>query len=187
MGKYSFGASNFFVFTLDGKGLGVLLNRDEDGGIVLFHLNTLWRNEAFTNEGITLKERLMPGTRVGFLMKTFRQLEYGRFSEEEIIHQAVAVWEEADLPSNNSRLLRAALGEENTRRLEDDRKTFLLNVQNERFLVSSLVRVRGKVAGYITDTLGIIDIEDRRDARENQEGKVFFHSEDVIIYKKSVR
>ena len=127
----------------------------------------------------------MPGTRMGFLMKTFRQSEYGKFSEDEILHQALAVWEVNDPPGNNSRLLKAALGEENTRRLEDDRKTFMLNVKNERFLVSSLVRVQGKVAGYITDTLGIIDIDDRRDGSE--EGKVFFHSDDVIIYKKSVR
>ena len=132
-----------------------------------------------------MKERLMPGTRVGFLMKTFRQSDYGRFSEDEILHQAVAVWEAHDLPGNKTRLLRAALGEENTRRLEDDRKTFMLNIKNERFLVCSLVRVQGKVAGYITDTLGIIDIDDRRDGSE--EGKVFFHSDDVLIYKKSVR
>ena len=118
-------------------------------------------------------------------MKSFRQSDYRRFSEEEIIHQALAVWEEEDPPRNNSRLLKAGLGEENTRRLEDDRKTFVLNVKNERFMVCSLVRVQGKVAGYITDTLGIIDIDDRRDGVE--EGKVFFHSDDVIIYKKSVR
>ena len=118
-------------------------------------------------------------------MKSFRQSDYRRFSEEEIIHQALAVWEEEDPPRNKSRLLKAGLGEENTRRLEDDRKTFVLNVKNERFMVCSLVRVQGKVAGYITDTLGIIDIDDRRDGIE--EGKVFFHSDDVIIYKKSVR
>ena len=176
---------SFLTFTLDENGLGVLLNRDEDGGIVLFHLNTFWRNENFTSDGSTLKEKLIPGSRVGFIMKSFRQSDYRRFSEEEIIHQALAVWEEEDPPRNKSRLLKAGLGEENTRRLEDDRKTFVLNVKNERFMVCSLVRVQGKVAGYITDTLGIIDIDDRRDGIE--EGKVFFHSDDVIIYKKSVR
>ena len=118
-------------------------------------------------------------------MKTFRQSDYGRFSEDEILHQALAVWEEEDLPGNKSRLLKAGLGEENTRRLEDDRKTFLLYVKNERFMVCALVRVQGKVAGYITDTLGIIHIDDRRDGSED--GKVFFHADDVLIYKKSVR
>ena len=170
--------------TLDEKGLGVLLNRDDDGGLVLFNLSSFWRNEAFVKDCI-LKEKLMPGTRVRFLMKTFRQSEYGKFSEEEIIHQAVAIWDENDPPENNSRLLKAALGEENTRRMENDRKTFMLNVQDERFLRCSLVRVQGKVAGYITDTLGIIDIDDRRVG--SVEGKVFFHSDDVLIYKKSVR
>ena len=180
-------SSLHFTFTLDEKGLGVLLNRDEDGGVVLFNLHTVWRNEDFTSDGSALKElklKLIPGTRVGFLMKTFRQSDYGRFSEDEILHQALAVWDEDDLPHNRSRLLKAVLGEENTRRLEDDRKTFLLNVKNERFMVTALVRVRGKVSGYITDTLGIIDIDDLRDGSE---GKVFFHSDDVLIYKKTVR
>ena len=97
----------------------------------------------------------------------------------------MAIWDENDPPENNSRLLKAALGEENTLRMENDRKTFMLNIQDERFLRCSLVRVQGKVAGYITDTLGIIDIDDRRVGSE--EGKVFFHSDDVLIYKKSVR
>ena len=78
---------------------------------MLFHLNSFWRNEAFTTDAISLKERLRPGTRIGFLMKTFRQSEYGNFSEEEIIHQALALWEEDDQPGNKSRLLKAALGE----------------------------------------------------------------------------
>ena len=44
----------------------------------------------------------MPGDRVGFLMKTFRQSEYGKFSEEQIINQAVAVWYEDEHPATGA-------------------------------------------------------------------------------------
>lgn len=163
---------------IDEKGLGVLLNKDDDGGIVLFHLNSVWHNEMLSLDPSGQKERFLPGTRVEFLMRSFRGETYTMFSEEKTIHQVVALWAEDDQPQNMGKLLRISLGEENSTRLERDRMTFMLNVKAERFLACTLVRVRGKVSGYLTDDLGII---------KTKEGeKVFFHSSDVLIYKRSV-
>ena len=36
--------------TLDEKGLGVLLNRDDDGGLVLFNLSSFWKNDNFARQ-----------------------------------------------------------------------------------------------------------------------------------------
>ena len=163
----------------DEKGLGVLLNNDEDGGIVLFHLDSVWQHNRFSTAGSGLKERLTPGTKVEFLMRSFRGETYTMFSEEKIIHQAVALWEEHEQPNNMSHLLKVSLGEENTSKLEQHRKRFMLLVRDERFLACALVRVRGEVKGYLTDHIGVIETSDGE--------KVLFHSDDVKIYKKDVR
>ena len=130
-------------------------------------------------------ELINPGTRVGFLMKTFKQTDYGKLSEDGNLNQAIVVWVKDDPPQNKSRLLRAGLGKENTLKLENDRKTFMIHDQLQQFMVCSLVRVQGRVAGYITDTLGVINIGDKRD--KSLSGKVFFHADDVLINKKSIR
>jgi len=80
-------------------------------------------------------------------------------------------------------VLRVALGEENTRALEENRKTFMLYVRGEVFMRVSLVRVRAEVAGYLTDELGILEYKDEKDAKYN----ILFHSNDVKIFKKDVR
>jgi len=170
---------------IDGSGLGVLFNRDEDGGIILFHLKSVWRHESFPTDISSLKDCFVPGTKVEFLMRSFHGELYGMFSEEKILHQAVAVWNENEQPRNMSLLLKASLGEENSSRLEGDRKSLMINVKHERFLVCSMVRVQGEVAGYLTDTLGIIEMKNWGEDRETM--KVFFHSDDVRIYRKDIR
>ena len=90
-------------------------------------------------------------------MRSFHGEEYSRISEDSVVHQAVAVW----YGSKPDGLMKTALGEENTRRLEENRKSFMLYVKGEVFIRVSLVRVRAEVAGYLTDNIGILEYEVR--------------------------
>ena len=60
------------------------------------------------------------------------------------------------------RLLKKVEGEEYRARLQEDRKSFLLYVKGEVFLRAALVRVKGEVAGYLTESTGIIEHTDER-------------------------
>merc|ERR1719431_1604289 len=95
------------------------------------------------------------------------------------INQAVAVW----AGKKPEGVLRVALGEENTRALEENRKTFMLYIRGEVFMRVSLVRVLAEVAGYLTDESGILEYKDEKDNRYN----ILFHADDVKIFKKDVR
>merc|ERR1712130_1072339 len=69
------------------------------------------------------------------------------------------------------------------KKLEEHRKSFMLYLRGEVFLRAALVRVKGEVAGYLTDNMGIIEHKDENDKKIN----VFFHTDDVMIFKKNIR
>jgi len=162
---------------IEQEGLGMILSKEL--GLVLFHLDSVWLNGVLSKDRKRAKERLELGREVTFLVRSFHGDEYKDLSEEKIINQAVAVW----LGKKPEGILRVALGEENTRALEENRKTFMLYIRGEVFLRVSLVRVRAEVAGYLTDELGILEYKDDKDVRYN----ILFHTDDVKIFKKDVR
>jgi len=96
-----------------------------------------------------------------------------------VVHQAVAVW----LGIKPNLVLKVAMGEENTRQLEEHRKTFMLYIRGEVFMRVSLVRVLAEVAGYLTDNLGILEYKDEDRGKVN----ILFHTDDVKIYKKDIQ
>jgi len=162
---------------IEQEGLGMILSKEL--GLVLFHLDSVWLNGVQSKDRSRAKERLELGREVTFHVRSFQGDEYKDLSEEKTINQAVAVW----VGRKPEGVLRVALGEENTRALEENRKTFMLYVRGEVFMRVSLVRVRAEVAGYLTDELGILEYKDEKDVKYN----ILFHSNDVKIFKKDVR
>jgi len=169
--------SGYIKEYIEQEGLGMILSKEL--GLVLFHLDSVWLNGVPSKDRGRAKERLELGREVTFLVRSFQGDEYKDLSEEKIINQAVAVW----AGKKPEGVLRVALGEENTRALEENRKTFMLYIRGEVFMRVSLVRVLAEVAGYLTDELGILEYKDDKDVRYN----ILFHADDVKIFKKDVR
>ena len=177
---------------IETQGLGMIIAPDV--GLVLFHLDSVWLDGKPSTNGRIAKEKLYPGSDVSFLMRSFHGEEYSRISEDSVVHQAVAVW----YGNKPEGLIKTALGEENTRKLEENRKSFMLYVKGEVFIRVSLVRVRAEVAGYLTDNIGILEYEVklpsqaksyflRYDFKEdNSKHNILFHADDVMIFKKEV-
>jgi len=169
--------SGYIKEYIEQEGLGMILSKEL--GLVLFHLDSVWLNGVPSKDRGRAKERLELGREVTFLVRSFQGDEYKDLSEEKIINQAVAVW----AGKKPEGVLRVALGEENTRALEENRKTFMLYIRGEVFMRVSLVRVLAEVAGYLTDELGILEYKDDKDIRYN----ILFHADDVKVFKKDVR
>jgi len=161
---------------IENEGLGMILSKEM--GLVLFHLDSVWIDGNLCNNRGNAKRKLYPGSEVTFVVRSFKGDEYAKVSEEKVLHQAVAVW----YGSKPKNLMRSALGEENTRKLEDNRKTFMLYVQGEVFIRLSLMRVKAEVAGYLSDNLGIIEYTDENKDKHN----ILFHADNVKIFKKDM-
>ena len=93
---------------IEKEGLALILSKEI--GMVLFHVDTVWMDGRASKDRKRTKERLVPGTDVTFLVRSFHGEEYKDLSEEKIIHQAVAVW----IGCKPEGILRIAMGEENT-------------------------------------------------------------------------
>jgi len=148
-------------------------------GLVLFHLDTVWMDGFPSKDKRRAKDRLAPGSEVTFLVRSFHGEEYKDLSEEKVVHQAVAVW----FGIKPDGILKVAMGEENTRQLEEHRRTFMLYFRGDVFMRVSLVRVLAEVAGYLTDDLGILEYKDEDRGKFN----ILFHADNVKIYKKDVK
>ena len=162
---------------IEQEGLGMLLSKEL--GLVLFHVDTLWMDGSPNKDGKRAKERFAQGTEVTFLVRSFHGEEYKDISEDRVVHQAVAVW----LGVRPDNVLKVAMGEENTRKLEEHRKTFMLYIRGDVFMRVSMVRVLAEVAGYLTDNLGILEYKDDNKGKVN----ILFHTDDVKIFKKDIR
>ena len=160
---------------IETEGLGILLSKEV--GIVLFHLDSVWINGRLSLNRRIAKEKLYVGTDVEFIMRSFHGEEYFKVSEDSVVHQAVAVWT-GDRPES---VLKVALGEENTKKLEDNRRDFMLLAKGDNFMRVSLVRVRAEVAGYLSDSVGILEYEEG-----DKKHKILFHANDVKIFTKNV-
>jgi len=162
---------------IESEGLAMVLSKDY--GLVLFHLASVWLGPTQSDLQTTRKQ-LTPGTQVTFYDRTFRGEEYKDLSEDKVIHQAVAVWTGESRPDN---VLKKIADEEYKKKLEEYRSTFMLYLRGEVFLRAAFVRVKGEVAGYLNDQMGIIEYKDDKDKKIN----IFFHTDDVRIFKKEVK
>ena len=160
---------------IETEGLGVLFSADF--GLVLFHLETVWLEGRQHPPGRT-REKLEVGTEVKFYDQSYEDEEYNELSSDGVIHQAVAVWTE-DRPEH---LLKKVAEADYKNKLEEHRKSFMLYLRGEVFLRAALVRVKGELAGYLNDNIGIVDYDDG-----DKKHHIFFHIEDVKLYKKDVK
>merc|ERR1712123_290955 len=60
-------------------------------GLILFHLDSVWIEGQKFDAGKT-RTKMIPGTEIKFYDKTYQGAEYKELSEDQVIHQAVAVW-----------------------------------------------------------------------------------------------
>jgi len=162
---------------IEQEGLALLLSKEL--GVVLFHLDSVWIDGHLINDRRKVKSEISAGTDVDFLVRSFHGEDYKSISDEKVLHQAVAVW----IGRRPSQMLKVATGEESTRRLEENRKSFMLYIREEVFTRASLVRVLGEVAGYLSDEFGILEYKDENNSKLN----ILFHTDDVKIFRKDVR
>ena len=80
-------------------------------------------------------------------------------------------------------MLKKIADEEYKKKLEDHRAPFMLYLRGEVFLRAAFVRVKGEVAGYLNDHMGIIEYKDEKEKKLN----IFFHTDDVRIFKKEIK
>jgi len=162
---------------IESEGLAMILSKDY--GLVLFHLGSVWI-DSVQHDLPTTRKKLPTGTEVSFYDRTFKGEEYKDLSDDKVIHQAVAVWTGENRPDA---VLKKISDEENKKKLEDQRSTFMLYLRGEVFLRAAFVRVKGEVAGYLNDHMGIIEYKDEKDKKIN----IFFHTDDVKLFKKDIR
>jgi len=157
------------------EGQGIIFSKEF--GLVLFHLRNVWVN------GQQLpcwraREMLPVGTSLHFYDQSFEGDQYEALSNERVFHQALVVWH-GPRPKHLLKFI-TNIGEPYRQELETDRKNFLMYLKGEVFIRADLVRVKGTVVGYLTDHIGIIEVNDQ----EGHKKKAFFHSEDVFMFKK---
>merc|ERR1719480_283917 len=147
-------------------------------GLILFHLDSVWIEGAKYDAGKT-RTKMVPGTEIKFYDKTYQGAEYKELSEDQVIHQAVAVWT-GERPEH---LLKKIQEEEYRKKLEEHRKSFMLYLRGEVFLRAALVRVKGELSGYLNENIGIVDYKDEKDDTHH----IFFHVDDVKLFKKDLK
>jgi len=162
---------------IETEGLGVLFSRDF--GLVLFHLDNVWLDGKQLPPSKT-KEGLEVGMEVHFYDQSFEGDEYKELSHDGVIHQAVAVWTGDDRPEH---LLKKVAEADYKSKLEENRKSFMLYLRGEVFLRAALVRVKGELAGYLNENIGIVDYKDEKDDTKH----IFFHVDDVKLFKKDLK
>jgi len=109
---------------IETEGLAMILSKEY--GLILFHLDNVWLEGEKYDAGKT-RTKLSPGSEVKFYDKTYKGAEYKELSEDQVIHQAVAVWT-GERPDH---LLKKIQDEEYKKKLEEHRKSFMLYLRGE--------------------------------------------------------
>ena len=148
-----------------------------DYGLVLFHLWQVWLDGQQLSPGQT-RARLEVGAEVTFYDQTLTGPQYGGLSRENILHQALVVWS-GQRPAHLMRTM-DQLGPEYMEELAEHREMFMVYVNGQVFIPCELAKVKGKVVGYITDTMGVIQCQDE----DRNQVYVFFHVDDVLVFKE---
>jgi len=160
---------------IETEGSGIIFSHTF--GLVLFHLENVWVSGEQLSPSRT-RDLLRIGTPVTFYDQSFQGEEFSALSSDGVLHQAVVAWT-GDRPSHLMKKI-DNMGQGYMEGLENSRKTFMLYLRGEVFLRCALVRVKGMIVGYINDQIGVVECTD-----ENRETvNVFFHTEDVMIYRK---
>jgi len=162
---------------IETEGSGIIFSHTF--GLVLFHLCNVWVEGRQYSPSRT-REQLKIGTMLTFYDQSFSGEEFGAVSRDGVLHQAVVAWT-GERPKHLIKKI-DTMGEEIMVSLENSRKTFMLYLRGEVFLRCALVRVKGTVVGYITDQIGVVECIDKNRDKVN----VFFHTDDVKIYKKPI-
>jgi len=162
---------------IESEGLGMIFA--EDYGLVLFHLSQVWVDGKQLSPAQT-RARLEAGAEVTFYDQTLTGPEYGSLSKENILHQALVVWS-GQRPRHLMRNM-DQLGVVYMEELAGHREMFMVYVNGGVFIPCELAKVKGKVVGYITDRMGVIECQDEDRNRVN----VFFHVDDVLVFKEPV-
>eukprot|EP00092_Neocalanus_flemingeri_P099201 GFUD01126542.1.p1 GENE.GFUD01126542.1~~GFUD01126542.1.p1 ORF type:complete len:654 (-),score=198.54 GFUD01126542.1:388-2349(-) len=163
---------------IETEGCGIIFSHTF--GLVLFHLANVWVEGRQLSPSRT-RDLLKIGTCLTFYDQSFRGEEYSALSSDGVFHQAVVAWT-GERPRHLMKKI-DSLGEGYMDTLENSRRTFMLYLRGEVFLRCALVRVKGMIVGYITDQIGVVECTE--DGREKV--NVFFHTDDVWIYRKPLR
>ena len=124
------------------------------------------------------RERPEAGAEVKFYDQTLTGPQYAGLSRENILHQALVVWS-GQRPGHLMRTV-DNLGTQYMEKLAGHRDTFMVYINGQVFLPCELAKVKGKVVGYISDTMGVIQCQDE----DRNQVNVFFHVDDVLVFKK---
>jgi len=160
---------------IEAEGCGIIYSADF--GLCLFHLNSVWLEGENMAAGRT-RDLLPPGTDVSYYDQSFTGVEAAGAGTDGVLHQALVVWTGVRPRHLLKRL--DCQGMEDLAKLQEYRKNFLLYLRGEVFLPLALVRVKGYVAGWISQTMGVIESKNA----EGRRVQVLFHIDDVIIFKR---
>lgn len=155
-------------------GLGILFSME--CGLVVFHLDTAWVDGRPADRSAVHGE-MQPGTNVTFLDCVHEGPEYKVVSEERFLRQAAALW----TGPRPQMLLRAVNKEEHLAAMERHRKDFLVHVRGESFLHANLVRQKGRITGYLTEDVGLVEF---RFTPKGDLHLAFFCPKDAYVYRK---
>jgi len=169
--------SGYIKEYIENEGLGVV--HSQEHGLVLFHLDNVWINGE-KKDPVEARSSLRIGTPINYYEKAFEGDQYKALCKDAVICQAVVLWK--GLRPKHLMKQIDSFTQEHWNSLDEHRKTFLLYVRGEVFTPMAFCRVRGQVEGYLNEDIGLIKVEDENKKVE----RVFFTSQDVIIYKKGI-
>jgi hypothetical protein len=148
-----------------------------DCGLVLFHLEMAWVDGRQASIESAVHGELQPGTNVSFYECYVEGSEFEVVSKEGFFRQAAAVWSGA----RPDKVLRVVKTAQHTWEMENHRRDFLAHVTAERFLHVPLTRARGKITGYLSEEIGLIEFRLHPNADMQM---AVFRTRDAHVYGK---
>jgi len=168
--------SGFVKELIDSDGIGILYSHQ--CGLALFNVNDVFENNRRVDFASMSPEqrRQTLSAEFGFVEVRFEGMEYQAISSDCILRQAGLLWIGCP-PDHLQRYLRS---DEHRAALQRDRQILLEKIQNREIMNVDLVRTRGKIVGYLTNDLGIIECCDNP---QNRRTFVLFHVTDIFFFR----
>ena len=159
---------------IDYEGLGILLGED---GLVLFHAEQCYNGDVVASSR-DLKTHFRPGSLVQYSELTAKNPDYAMLNDNRIISQALTLW---TLSSPNRPDLSKMADDDNLMgELKEHRQDLINLVSGNSFTYLSLVRVFGRVEGYVTEKIGVLQIMDRN--FDELHKRVLFHEDQCFKF-----